>query len=64
MRTKIKGDPAIEQIREVRHQISAEFDHDPDKVLAYYAEFEEKLLHERGSLRIRNGEPCPGKLPA
>jgi hypothetical protein len=48
MRTKIKDDPAIAQIREIRHQISAEFDHDPDKVLAYYAEFEEKLLHERG----------------
>lgn len=35
MRAKIKGDPAIEQIREIRHQISAEFGHDPDKVLAY-----------------------------
>lgn len=45
---KIKDDPAIEQIREIRHQISAEFDHDPGRVLAYYAEFEEKLLRERG----------------
>lgn len=47
MRTKIKDDPAIEQIREARHQISAEFDHDPDKVVAYYMELEEKLLRER-----------------
>jgi hypothetical protein len=46
---KIKDDPAIDQIREIRHQISAEFGHDPEKVLAYYAEFEKKLLHERGS---------------
>ncbi len=45
---KIKNDPAIDQIREIRHQISAEFGHDPDKVLTYYAEFEEKLLRERG----------------
>ena len=45
---KIKDDPAIDQIREIRHQISAEFDHDPERVLAYYVEVEEKLLRERG----------------
>jgi hypothetical protein len=49
MKTKIKDDPAIEQIREVRHQISAEFGHDPRKVLAYYAEFEAQLLRERNA---------------
>jgi len=43
----IKNDPAIEQIREIRHQISAEFGHDPQRVLAYYAEFEKNLLRER-----------------
>ena len=44
---KTINDPAIEQIREIRHQISAEFGHDPQKVLAYYAEFEKNLLRER-----------------
>jgi hypothetical protein len=48
MKAKIKVDPAIEQIREIRHQIPAEFGHDPEKVLAYYAELEGKLLRERG----------------
>lgn len=47
MKTKIKDDPAIDQIREIRHQISAEFEHDPRRVLAYYSEFEAKLLRER-----------------
>lgn len=47
MKTKIKNDPAIDQIREVPHQISAEFGHDPRKVLAYYAGFEEKTLDDK-----------------
>ena len=47
MSMKTINDPAIEQIREIRHQISAEFGHDPQKVLAYYAEFEKNLLRER-----------------
>lgn len=42
-----RNDPAIDLIREIRHQISAEFGHDPRKVFAYYLEFEEKLLRER-----------------
>jgi len=42
-----QDDPFVDQIREIRHQISAEFDHDPEGVLAYYKEFEEKLLRER-----------------
>jgi hypothetical protein len=57
MKTKISDDPAIDQIREIRHQISAEFGHDPKKVFAYYAEFEEKLLHERA----RSGSLYGGK---
>jgi hypothetical protein len=47
MKTKIGDDPAIDQIREIRYQISAEFGHDPRRVLAYYSEFEGNLLRER-----------------
>jgi hypothetical protein len=49
MKTTIKDDPAIDEIRAVRHQISAEFGHDPRRVLAYYSEFEAKLLSERSA---------------
>jgi len=42
------NDPVIEKIREVRHQISEEHNHDPEKVVAYYVElqkrFSERLL--------------------
>ena len=32
----MKDDPAIDRVRKVRHQISAECDHDPKKLVAYY----------------------------
>jgi hypothetical protein len=31
-------DELIAEIRAVRHRISARFDHDPDKLVAYYME--------------------------
>jgi hypothetical protein len=52
MKIKIKDDPAINQIREIRHQISAEFGHDPRRVLAYYSQFEGNLLRERAASAI------------
>lgn len=47
MKTMKIDDPAIRHIRAIRHQISAEFDHDPKRLLAHYAELEEKLLATR-----------------
>jgi uncharacterized protein (DUF433 family) len=42
-------DQVIEEIRDVRHRISAEFDHDPVGLGAYYMELQEqyrdRLLH-------------------
>jgi hypothetical protein len=32
----MKDDPAIERVRETRHEISAECGHDPRKLVAYY----------------------------
>jgi hypothetical protein len=39
---KVKDDPAIEQIREVRHRISAEFGHDTKRLIDHYRELEKK----------------------
>jgi hypothetical protein len=39
---KHKGDPGIAWIREIRHKISAEFDHDPKKLGEHYRELEKK----------------------
>ena len=38
----MKEDPAIKKIRQIRHKISEEFDHDPEKLVKYYMEFQEK----------------------
>ena len=34
----MKSDPAIDHVRQVRHEISARFNHDPRKLTAYYME--------------------------
>ncbi len=40
---KTKADPVIDEVREVRHQISARFDHDPERLVAYYMELQEQF---------------------
>lgn len=37
---QIQSDPVIDEIREVRHRISARFDHDPARLVAYYMELQ------------------------
>jgi hypothetical protein len=39
---KMRKDPIIERIRAVRHQISAEYNHDPKKLLAHYRRMEKR----------------------
>ena len=36
------SDPTLERIRQVRHEISAEFDHDPHKLVEYYMRLQER----------------------
>jgi hypothetical protein len=38
-----ENDPTIDRIRQVRHQISAEFGHDPKRLVAFYANLEKEL---------------------
>jgi hypothetical protein len=35
-------DPVIAEIREVRHRISARFDHDPARLVTYYMELQKQ----------------------
>jgi hypothetical protein len=37
------SDPVIDEIRKVRHQISAQFAHDPKALVAYYIELQKKF---------------------
>jgi hypothetical protein len=45
----LPADPVIDEIREVRHRISARFDHDPARLVAYYMElqksYQDRLIH-------------------
>ncbi len=34
-------DPVIDEIREIRHRISARFDHDPARLVEYYMKLQE-----------------------
>ena len=40
---KEQADPTLERIRQVRHEISAEFDHDPQKLVEYYMQLQERI---------------------
>jgi hypothetical protein len=52
----MKPDPAIDEIRAVRHRISEEFGHDTQALLDHYRELEklhpERLLRPHGSDRV------------
>jgi hypothetical protein len=39
---EINSDPVIDEIREIRHRISAQFDHNPAKLVAHYMEIQKK----------------------
>ncbi len=40
--TQDQSDPVIDEIREVRHRISARFNHDPARLVAYYMQLQER----------------------
>jgi hypothetical protein len=56
----MQDDPAIASIREVRHRISAQFDHDPKKLVEHYMRLQEqhkaRLL---GRIRGEDAEEPP-----
>jgi hypothetical protein len=37
-----QSDPVIDEVREVRHGISARFDHDPARLVAYYMKLQDQ----------------------
>jgi ribosome maturation factor RimP len=42
MTTPLPPDPVIDEIREVRRRISARFDDDPERLVAYYMEVQKQ----------------------
>lgn len=48
----MRPDPAIEEIRRVRHEISARFNHDPRRLIEYYIKLQ-KRHQDRITQRIQ-----------
>ena len=44
-----RSDPVIDEIREIRHRISARYNHEPARLVAYYIELQKTVP---GSVRI------------
>jgi hypothetical protein len=59
----MRADIAIEEIREVRHRISAEFDHDLDKYFAFLQEeskkYQEQINRFREMTRAKQESSAP-----
>ena len=55
------NDPVIDEIREVRHRISARFDHDPTQMVAFYMEmqkqYQDRLIENTQSAELRRDQP-------
>ncbi len=49
------SDPVIDEIREVRHRISARFGHDPTRLVAFYME-KQKQYQDRLIETIKSAE--------
>jgi hypothetical protein len=52
----MKNDEPIEEVREVRRRISARFDHDPVRLVAYYVKLQEQYRDRLIDLAKTTGE--------
>lgn len=56
--------PVIDEIREVRHRISARFHHDPTQLVTFYMEmqkqYQDRLIDpaQKGQIAGTNQPPC------
>ncbi|MBK9214213.1 MAG: hypothetical protein IPM59_01210 [Chloracidobacterium sp.] len=56
-----KEDPGIAWIREVRHKISARFDHDTKRLIDHYIEYQKKFA-DRLEPVTKAGKPEPAEV--
>ena len=55
------NDPVIDEIRAVRHRISARFDHDPTQLVSFYLEMQKQYqdrLIETAMITERSDRPA------
>jgi hypothetical protein len=53
------SDPVIDEVREIRHRISARFNHDPSRLVAYYMELQKQYKDRliKGERSTAEAEP-------
>ena len=51
------SDPVIDEIREIRHRISASCDHDPAKLVAYLMQYQEQFRDRLITTQPNNPPP-------
>ncbi len=60
------SDPVIDEIREVRHRISARFEHDPTQLVTFYREmqkqYQDRLINPAKNIRRRDQPDQPTAL--
>jgi hypothetical protein len=54
---KVEDDPTIKRIRDVRHKISAQFGHDPKKLVDHYIELQKQYEDRLEKPIKRKSEP-------
>ncbi|NKB72413.1 MAG: hypothetical protein GKR89_35500 [Candidatus Latescibacteria bacterium] len=52
-----QSDPVVDEIREIRHRISARFDHDPARLVAYYMELQKQ--YQDRLIKTEKNAPLP-----
>ena len=57
---RMRNDPVIDEIRQVRYRISQRFDNDPAKLVAYYIQLQEKYRDRllASATKKRKGSPA------
>ena len=64
-----QSDAVVNEIREVRHRISARFDHDPTRLVAFYMEMQKQYQDRRSETaksagcRVASQPPNPPLQP-
>ena len=56
----MKPDPLVDEIRKTRHEISAEFQHDPRRLFRHLQAFERRL-RKTGKFRFVHGSSQPAR---
>ena len=60
MQPKQPSDPVIDEVRQVRHRISEQCGHDPERLVAYYL----KMQQQFGDRLIDGATPPPPSDPS